>query len=610
MSGASVGGTVTTVEPAAARSPIRALGSQVAAQIAAGEVIERPAAVLKELVENSVDAGARRIEVALSGAGQERIAVHDDGCGIPTDQLRLALSRHATSKLRQVDDLSRIASYGFRGEALPAIAAAAGRLTLTSRARGTGAGATIELELGRVVREQAAARAEGTSVEVIDLFRGQPARRAFQGSGRAERRALTRVASDLILARPTLGLRLMIDGRTPLAHQPSAAADAVALPEAMAAVFRSGVAERALPIVGERGALSVDGLCGSPDDVRRTRDGIRLFVNARPVHDRRLQYAVEEAYRDWIARGSHPIAVVRLWLPPELVDVNIHPAKTEVKLREPDLAFSLVQRSIRAALSEARSSVPLRLDPDDLEFAHDAGASQLPLSLPSLPRTGRVDSVPRQAVAEPAASGRAYADSAPAARPVLPPLRVVGQMHRTFIVAEGPDGLVLVDQHAAHERVVYERLLAAAEPTPNGASERQPLIEPLILELDAEEASVWSGAAGRLRALGFDVEPFGERAMWLRSVPGGFELNQAESVVRGILRDLAVGRTVPERFDPVVASAACHGSVRRGAVLDIAAMRDLLRQLERCEHPHACPHGRPTLVEISSDDVLRRFRRK
>ncbi len=588
-----------------AQAAIRELPAPVAAQIAAGEVIERPAAVLKELLENALDAGANRIEVELNEAGRQRIAVHDDGNGIPPEQLRLAVGRHATSKLRTVDDLSQLTTYGFRGEALPAIAAAAGRLTVTTRARSQPAAALIEYECGRLVREQTGARAPGTSVEVWDLFQGQPARRAFLAKPRAERQALVRVASDVALAEPQRALRLTIDGRTPLAHEPAAggstgAHDLEALRGALASVFRAGVAERALAFSAEHSGMGLDGWCGSPEDVRRQRDGIRLFVNGRPVHDRRLAYAVQEAYRDWLPSGGFPIAVVRLRVPPASVDVNVHPAKTEVKLRQPELAFSLVQRTIRSALAESRRRTPLRLASDALEFAEDAGSTQpllrvRPQGVSALP--------PANAVAE--ASPGQLVELAPEHRS-LPSLRTIGQMHRTFIVAEGPDGLLLVDQHAAHERVLYERLLSqSSEP-----QARQPLIQPITLELDAAEAANWNVAAARLESLGFELDPFGERALILRSLPKALDSAAAEQLLRGILRDAGDRTAEPARFDPVTASAACHGSVRRGSVLDSVAMSALLRDLERCENPHSCPRGRPTLVEIAAEDLLRRFRRK
>ncbi len=621
-----------TTASAPRQSAIRELPERVAAQIAAGEVIERPAAVVKELLENAVDAGATRITVEISGAGRERIAVHDDGCGIAETEVALAFRRHATSKLAAVDDLTRLESYGFRGEALPAIAAAAGRLRLTTRATQAERATTIEIEAGAARPPRAAARALGTSVELDDLFAGQPARRAFLAGARAERSAILRAATDAVLAHPEVSLRLVVDGRTPLAHEAVAGLDAESsLRAAAASVFHAEAAERSVPLAGASASrgLALDGLAGSPDDARRRRDAIRLFVNGRPVHDRRLSYAVQEAYRDWLPSGSFPLVVARLDVPPEAVDVNIHPAKTEVKLRDADAAFSLLGRTIREALSRDRYAQPRRVGAH-LEYADEAtrtprvapsddqpstAAPAAGASLRPMPRMAAPAEAPgRRAVAERARQStlgpRLNSDSALVQ---LPPLRMVGQLHRTFIIAEGPSGLVLVDQHGAHERVIYERLLEAVE----GGLERQALLEPLLLPLDANESANWLAACERLGELGFDADLFGERTLRLRAVPAsldrsgaGMSAGGAERLIRGVLDDLGPQPDEPERFDRAAASAACHSSVRRGAVLDAQAMTALLRDLERCANPHSCPHGRPTLVEISADDVLKEFRRK
>ena len=634
--------------------PIRELPERVAAQIAAGEVVERPAAALKELVENALDAGAERIAIAIGEAGRERIEVHDDGCGIAAAELTLACRRHATSKLEQVEDLARLGSYGFRGEALPAIAAAAGRLRITSRARGAERAALIEFERGAAGPPRPAARAVGTSVEVRELFANQPARRAFLAGPRAERAALVRVVSDAALAQPRTSLRLEIDGRVPLRHEAAGAGGAeAALREALAAVFSEPAAARALWLEArsERGEVALDGLCGQPADARRTRDGLRLFVNGRPVQDRRLAFAAQQACRDWIPDGRFPLAALRLTVPPEAVDVNIHPAKTEVKLRDHEAAFALVRRAIREALSRERYASPPVLRPRPAAREADAGnsAANPRLALPTHgarrngwpavegaargdpaagppghhavrePRTddprelrmddareSRMDDARGAFGGEPAAVRPGGADAG-AAQPGLPPLRMIGQLHRTFIIAEGPRGLTLIDQHAAHERVLYERLLAARS-APAAAS--QPLLTPILLPLDAVEAANWLAARGRLAALSLDADLFGERTLRLRALPAALDGADAERLARGVLADLGPQPDEPERFDRAAASAACHGSIRRGAVLDAPAMAQLLRDLERCRQPHHCPHGRPTLVEIPADDVLRQFGRR
>ena len=674
-------------------APIRELPPPVAAQIAAGEVVERPAAALKELLENALDAGARRITAAAEGAGLERLAVHDDGCGIPADQLELAFRRHATSKLAAAEQLWSLRSYGFRGEALPALAAAAGRLEADSRPAAAPGGARIVFEQGRLLGVERSARSAGSSVELRELFAAQPARRAFLPGPRSERAALARVASDAALARPDVGLRLELDGRPTLRHDPAAGNAEAALREAWAAVFGADAAERAIwwAASDDDSELSVDGLAGAPRDGRRGRDGLRLFVNGRPVRDRSLAWALQEAYRGWLPAGRFPLVVARLSLPPDAVDVNVHPTKAEVQLREPARAFGLVQRSLREALAAQPQSASLRLrrpDPD-LEWvplSPDAGATQARIDALPQPPAATLATAPLAAApsaADPLAGPR-RALPAPESEPTpqaqtqtprppqrrLAPLRMVGQLHRTFIIAEGEQGLVLVDQHAAHERVVYERLLAAQGA---GQRARQPLLDPPLLQLAADESAVWREAGERLDALGFELDiwrpgrvgrpdagdgpdaeldaglgagpdagraagldaEFGAGrgagpnagpgdALRLRAVPAAgrrgddqpLNAAEAERWLREVLAELAAdanGRGArggaEQRFDPIAASVACHASIRRGAALDPPAMSALLRQLEACADPHSCPHGRPTFVEIASADLLREFGR-
>ena len=670
---------MTTLRHSAdAPARIRELSAAVAGQIAAGEVVERPAAALKELLENALDGGARRITVELEGAGLERLAVRDDGAGIRAAELELAFRRHATSKLSRAEQLWALDGYGFRGEALAAIAAAAGRLLASSRMAEDPLGAQISYVGGRLQGVERCARGPGTSVELWELFAQQPARRAFLPGPRSERAALTRVAADAVLARPDVGLRLELEGRVTLRHDPAASDSGGAEPalrEAWASVFGAEPAERAIWWAGEDAELRVEGLAGAPRDGRRGREGLRLFVNGRPVRDRSLAWALQEAYRGWLPAGRFPLVVARLSAPPDQVDVNVHPTKAEVQLREPARAFSLLQRALRAALAGQTSSSTLRLRrPDrDLEWAPqadgviadgpiapDAGALQgrienadepaadprraLPRATAAAAPCSASDAMPDAPGAMPgAASGPAPAsapngaggaaeplpDSAPRSRRRgLAPLRMVGQLHRTFVIAEGEQGLVLVDQHAAHERVVYERLLAARSVAgrPGAADEaaRQPLLDPPVVALDAAEAAVWSQAAEQLAALGFELDEWGERALRLRAVPAGPGLSEAhggasgeltaagaERWLRDVLAELGGDprRANEQRFDRVAASVACHGSVRRGVVLDASAMVALLRQLEACADPHSCPHGRPTLIEIAAADLLREFGR-
>ena len=425
----------TLQQPADAPARIRELSAAVAGQIAAGEVVERPAAALKELLENALDAGARRITIELEGAGLERLAVRDDGAGIRAAELELAFRRHATSKLSRAEQLWALDGYGFRGEALAAIAAAAGRLLASARTAADPVGAQISYVGGRLQGVERCARGPGTSVELWELFAQQPARRSFLPGPRSERAALTRVAADAVLARPDVGLRLELDGRVTLRHDPAAADGGAAEPalrEAWASVFGAEPAERAIWWAGEDAELRVEGLAGAPRDGRRGREGLRLFVNGRPVRDRSLAWALQEAYRGWLPAGRFPLVVARLSAPPDQVDVNVHPTKAEVQLREPARAFSLLQRALRAALAGQTSSSTLRLRrPDrDLEWAPQADGPIADAGI--APDAGALQGRIESAGARPAAAAvdprRALPRPAAAAMPTAAPDAVPGAM--------------------------------------------------------------------------------------------------------------------------------------------------------------------------------------
>ena len=595
---------------------IRRLPEAVAGKIAAGEVVERPAAALKELVENSLDAGARRISVEIAGGGLDLLAVHDDGAGIAADQLATAFERHATSKLSTAEELWSVASYGFRGEALPAIAAAAGSLIAESRAAGESTGARIEFASGSLVDSGPVGRAPGTSISARGLFDPLPARRAFLPSTRSERTALLRVCTDAALARPDAAIRVTIDGREAFVHDGGAEADAAALQEAFGAVFGRDAAGRAWPFAAsaetEVGVLELDGIAGAPEDHRRARDGLRLFIDGRPVQDRALAWSMQEAYRDWLPPGRFPIVVARLRAPTGSVDVNVHPAKARVDLRGADLAASLLRRTLRETLAERRANAPMRLRraSSGLDYSEDALPAGRLSTPPESSWRGAGSSLPGPRASLPS-GGRASPDEAEGDErvPGLRPLRMVGQLHRTFIIAEGAEGLILVDQHGAHERVLYERLLAGSSEL-GEAGAQQPLLEPITIEPGAEAAAAYEDAAGELERLGFAIRPFGPLALRLSALPAAVEIADAERLVLDVLEKVAGATAPPQRFERAAATAACHGAVRRGHPLDAPAMTRILRDLERCDNPHSCPHGRPTMLEFSADDLLRQFRRK
>ena len=644
-------GSVAAVEgetpPVIARLP-----EAVAAQIAAGEVIERPASVVKELIENACDAGARRVRVVIEGAGLERIRVSDDGRGMAAGELELAFERHATSKLRTVTDLDTLATYGFRGEALPSIAAAA-EVECLSRLAGAEAGARIRFEGGRSLGLEPAGAPPGTTVDVRDLFARQPARRKFLAGSRAERAAIARVCSDVALARPELAMTLEIDGRT-LLSSPGAEApgpeDGEALRCAFAAVWGVEPASQAIEFAGQRalagdgpedshdaGTMRVWGLAAAPSQHRGRRGGVRLFVNRRPVESRRLVYAAEGAYAELLPPRRFPIVALFLQLDPARVDVNVHPSKATVKLRDEGRAFGLIERSLRAALlgleppgtqAPARESIPAA--------PPDAAGRSLRPEIPEAPRAGSPDpasaasgepgpAAPFRPRARPAfdlARGRravaaagvdvsappaseSRPDQARATLAALPLLRLVGQLRSMFLVAEGPQGMVLIDQHAAHERVVYEQLLGRDA----GQTARQELLDPPLLELTPEQAAAWSAHGESLLLAGFVVEDFGDRAVRLRAVPAAMGERDARAALLAVLDDLAGAERVPLHHDPALASTACHASVRAGQTLSQDEMRRLLHDLEACENPHTCPHGRPTLIEFEAAELMRRFGR-
>jgi DNA mismatch repair protein MutL len=572
---------------------IRVLPPEVAARIAAGEVIERPVSVVRELLDNAIDAGASRITVTVEGGGLELIRVVDDGCGIPPNDVELAFERHATSKIASADDLRCVATLGFRGEALPSIAAAAD-VEIVTRAQGEPLGVHAVLVEGRVVRRAARAAPQGTSIAVRSLFARLPARRSFLSSPAAEGRAIAVLVSHYALAYPAIAFELEANGRRVLAT----AGDGV-LRHAFAAVFDAETALAMLDVDHAEGGVSVSGLTSPPHVHRGTRSAISIFVNGRWVSSRSLTFAVADAYAGLLPSDRFPVATLHVRLPPDEVDVNVHPAKAEVRFRDE----RAVQRAIRHALAGAMDRSPAKAwSGPEAAAAGNTATTAPPLSARLRPRL--------ELVAEPTQAPLALVPSGGAPRSqreMLPLLRVVGQMAQAYVVAEGPDGLYLVDQHAAHERVLYDRLLAGL---PRDGSAVQPLLEPLLVELAAPEAAALAEHAEALAALGFDLEPFGERAWILRQVPillGGRDLKAA---LHAILADLDAGRRLPTIAERAAAAVACHAAVRAGMQLSLEEMRQLLEDLERTPNPRTCPHGRPTIVHLSTTDLERQFGRR
>jgi DNA mismatch repair protein MutL len=577
---------------------IRILPPEVAGRIAAGEVVERPASIVKELVENALDAGARRISVEANEGGVALIRVVDDGCGIEPDELPLAFSRHATSKLSADADLDAIATLGFRGEALPSVAAVA-EVEAVSRQHDSPAAARVRFGDGELREQGSTGSPPGTSISVRNLFRQQPARLKFLRSAGSEASQIAGVVSHYALAYPEVAFSLRLDGNDGFSTTGSGSRR-----EAAGGVYGRDVAAAMLEVCEEGESHRLEALVAPPNVSRANRSYVTIFINRRWVRSRSLSYAVEEAYSGMLQTGRFPIAVVDLRLPPEEVDVNVHPAKAEVRLRNERQVFGLVQRPIRAALSglapggvepgTAWPRAPLDLSPPAYQF----NMPPLPSAYPPIGPL-QSDLLPRREFEAGAAQ-----PALPAALPILRPL---GQAGTTYVIAEGPAGVYLVDQHAAHERVMYERFLRELGAA---AAVAQPLLAPLALDLTPTQASLVGTFAEALAAHGFGVEPFGGGGYLLRAAPAGLRREDPARAFTELL-DLLMREDAPA--DPrhrVAASLACHAAVRAGQTLAPEEMRDLIEQLEACETPQTCPHGRPTMLHLSAEELARRFARR
>ena len=595
---------------------IRRLPPELVNRIAAGEVVERPASALKELIENALDAGASQVAVSLSGGGTERIEVADDGCGMSPDDMRLALERHATSKLPG-DAIDQVTSFGFRGEALPSIASVA-RLILESRVRGAD-GWRIQIDHGEKTGEGPAALPPGTRIRVERLFDRVPARRKFLRSAQAEYAACLDAVKRLAMARSDVGFTLEHEGRRILTLQPAEA------PARVAELLAHELDRHGIGIDCERNGLRLTGVVSLPTFNRGVADRQFLFVNSRPVKDRLLVGALRGAYRDLIARDRHPIAALFLEVPLDEVDVNVHPAKTEVRFRDPSAIRGLIVGGLRRALdkdsqrSAAReqSAAPVMWTSS---ASYDAELNRYPRESGDPP--SYLSTEDRQATDFAGATGVAEArtlfDHAPSARAepaVAPvpsyPLGVArGQVAATYIVAEAEDGLVIVDQHAAHERLVLERMRAARE---GGAIARQSLLIPEVVELDEPDCDRLEAAAAELAALGMEVERFGDTTVLVRSIPaalGKTDVKALAADLAGEIAELGGPLSLRDRLDHVEATIACHGSVRAGRVLSVAEMNALLREMEVTPRSGQCNHGRPTWVKLAHGDIERLFGRK
>jgi DNA mismatch repair protein MutL len=572
---------------------IKVLSPQVAAKIAAGEVVERPASVVKELVENALDAGARQISVETRGGGLESIRITDDGSGIASAEVETAFGRYATSKISRVEDLDSIATLGFRGEALASIAAVAEVDIITSE-KEAAAGDALVLKDSLVVRHVQQARPHGTTITVKELFRNVPARLKFLKSAATENSHIAGVVSQYALAYPEVRFSLNIDGRAVLQTAGSGKLMDVAI-----AVYGLDTAKRMLEVnsgevewqAGQAVPIAVIGMVGAPSINKAGRDSLCFFVNRRVIGSRLLTRAVEEAYQGLMMQGRHPIAVINISIPPSEVDVNIHPTKAEVKFQNERAVFTTVQRAVRSTLV-ASAPIP------QIEEANK-------------PYTGE-SATGRNRSLWPVAGQNAAASSLPAAavpagqtpKLTLPVLRVLGQAAGNYIIAEGPDGLYVIDQHAAHERIMYEQLIAQKA---GRAIKMQGMLEPYSLEVTPQQDEILQSNAANLLDFGFKIEPFGERTYLVRTVPAVLIDGDWLEALREILDSPRDKMTDIE--DNILKSLACHSAVRAGKKLSDDEMRELVRQLEQMNLPNTCPHGRPTILHLTIGQMEKEFGR-
>ncbi len=585
--------------------PIRVLSEEVASQIAAGEVVERPASVVKELIENAIDAAATAIQVRVRRGGKEFVHVVDDGCGVPRDEVELAFHRHATSKLTTADDLERIATLGFRGEALASIASVS-RMTFTTRASGETVGSLLRLEGGEIQIRREVGRPAGTAVTVENLFFNIPARRKFLRTDRTERRHIDQWVTRYAIAYPHIRFTLDHSGQNALQSPGSGE-----LRDVVAAVYGPEIGEQALRVVsdipGGQSDVRVAGLIGPPSFHRANRTYITVFVNGRWVQDPSLTYAVTQAYHRFLPTGRHPLAIVLLDLPPGDVDVNVHPAKAEVRFRDGDAVFRALQKAVRRTLLE-RARIP---EAHGLVEPRQGAPGWPPSAVDGGDTAGRRERLIRLGGREAPADGQfrlasdTWGDRSGAS---IPPLRVIGQLRATYIVAEGPEGMVLLDQHAAHERVLFEQLLARREETEPAS---QSLLEPALVELGPEQADLVEGQSTLLARLGFEVEPFGGSTVLVRALPTMVAADEPDQVLEDAAMALRSGNEplgIP--LEALVARQVCkRAAIKAGQTLDHPEMEALIRALEQCDSPRTCPHGRPTMIRLTVRQLAREFGR-
>jgi DNA mismatch repair protein MutL len=559
--------------------PIHALSDEVSSAIAAGEVVERPSSIVKELIENSLDAAATTLAVKIKDGGKSLIEVGDNGTGIPQKEVKLAVERYSTSKVETLADLHSISTLGFRGEALASIAAVS-RMVLATRAAGEQVGTRLSVDGGRVGEAEKVGVPEGTTVQVKDLFFNVPARRRFLKTDATERSWISRLLTRYAMAYPSRRFEYVSEGRTQL--QTTGSGDPL---EVLAEIYGLEIAQQMIPVANASSdGITVSGFAGAPFVNRSNRREITLFVNGRWIQDVSLGSAVTQAYHTFLMVGRFPIALIFIDAPPKSVDVNVHPAKSEIRFEDPGLVFSIVQRAVRATLLGQSPVQPMSME-------SIWSGERMPEDIASLVPVERTIETPAQ---------RSMA---------VPILRSVGQVGATYLVAEGPDGVYLIDQHAAHERVLFEKLMAQVDAE---LPESQGLLQAETVELTQGEAELVESNLKALESLGFAIEPFGSRAFRVRALPASVSNLSPEKALRVVVEDFEEDETpLAAELEARLAARVCkRAAIKAGQVLSLEEQRQLVIDLEQTSSPRTCPHGRPTMVHLSVAALERQFGRR
>ena len=581
---------------------IKPLDQKTIRQLAAGEVVERPASVVKELIDNSIDASATKIQIYVENGGLDLIRVVDNGTGIPREDLELCVQKHATSKISSPEDLYKINTLGFRGEALYAIASVS-RLRIRSK-HGDSPGAELECLSPGNTRIRTVGMPQGTQVEVRNLFYNVPARLKFIGGPTSEASRITSTVKQYALGHPNIAFELQIDGKKQLETFGKGN-----ILDCIGSVFGLQIRDHMIPVAYEEDEIEIKGYVSLPSINRSNRSDIHVFVNGRPVSAKQLMFAIQESYSSLLMVGRFPIVIINLLIPPEFVDVNVHPTKAEVRFADDRRVASVVGRTIRTALQEAFSSRDAELPQDDqsqgklrpLAFSFNSA------SISEKHAWHATTSTQTHQHIESTSTEATSSLEEERTLPKLPPLRVLGQIALTYIIAEGPNGMYLIDQHAAHERILLERIQKELE-TDKVAS--QMLLDPLIITLGDHQATFMKNLVDELNRLGFEAESFGVKEIIVRSIPAILPKEEVMAFIEDLCQDINNFSNVELRRNAVAVSLACRSAIKAGQQLSMQEMRSLIEQLEQTNFPTACAHGRPTILELTKSQLEREFGRK